>query len=228
LVKVYLAVPTRGQIDTLCSQEHQKFADALGAPIHYERNGISISLCRNMIVQQFLKTDADCLIMVDDDVVPPDTARTLPSRLEEYDIVGAACPIFRPGQFPIPIWNAFKESPDNDGWRLVRPPDTDIAVEVDAVGAGCIAIRRHVLETLPFPTFRDVAQTDGAYGEDFLFCADAKKHGYRIACDYNVRCDHLTKISLGALLNGLARIQRPARPLVRRPADEFGMVVAPT
>jgi hypothetical protein len=158
--------------------------------------------------------------MVDDDVCPTQGATGLLNALQDYFIVGAACPIFRPDMFPIPIWNAFNAA--DGGWKLVRPPAEDAVVEVDAVGFGCVAIRREVLEELPQPTFRDVAVGGAGWGEDFLFCQDAREAGFTVACDYAVRPDHLTRVSLGA-----AKIQHPQVVLQRPKADMFGMVTAP-
>lgn len=70
-------------------------------------------------------------------------------------------------------------------------------VEADAVGAGCLLIRREVLEAMEPPWF---AFNPGGYGgEDFYFCRRAAGLGYKPVVDLSVQCAHVTNNALGAI-----------------------------
>jgi len=72
--------------------------------------------------------------------------------------------------------------------------------EVDWVGAGFLLIKREVLENIDFPYFREGILTyinnDGKeeaqwHGEDVGFCISAKKAGYKIYVDCDVKVNHI-------------------------------------
>lgn len=68
-------------------------------------------------------------------------------------------------------------------------PDTkDAVVEADALGTGCMLIKRGVLEAIPKPWFKCHEMTSG--GEDFYFCDRAKERGFGVYGDFSVQCHH--------------------------------------
>ena len=69
--------------------------------------------------------------------------------------------------------------------------------EVDAVGSGCVLIKRKVLESLEAP-FTRKWNKDGTMdmGVDFHFCEQAKAKGFRIWAHYDYICDHFKELSL--------------------------------
>jgi hypothetical protein len=173
-----------------------------------------VEFARNLLVQEFLKTDCDRLWFLDADMLPapPFSARILDI---EGDIVGAAVPIIRSNQI---ITNTFlrnDNSPSGVGTAIPTDPTVTMIEGVDAVGTGCMVIKRKVLEDsrmrLPGeyrdqkgkkqhlgkddapPIFRFRRKPNGAplSGEDVDFCLRAKKLGYSVTADYNMDFGHL-------------------------------------
>lgn len=66
-------------------------------------------------------------------------------------------------------------------------------VEVDYVGAGCLLVKREVLEKMKYPYFyvaRDV-ESKATIGEDLMFCAEAKKLGFKVWLHCGVNVGHI-------------------------------------
>ena len=87
-------------------------------------------------------------------------------------------------------------------YRLLRRLDSRVGpFEVDACGAGCLLVRRHVIERMGWPWFRWRERRDGSQlSEDIFFCRRANRLGLRVAVDPAVRCEHPKPIDLTALL----------------------------
>lgn len=62
-------------------------------------------------------------------------------------------------------------------------------MEVDAVGAGCLLVKRSVFDSLEKPWFKKTELT-----EDFYFCRKARERGFKIYLDSTVKCGHLTEV----------------------------------
>ena len=69
----------------------------------------------------------------------------------------------------------------------------DALLECDAVGFGCVMIRRDVFEKMAEPRFE--RDEDGT-GEDFLFCLKAKEAGFPIYADLGCIVGHECSILL--------------------------------
>lgn len=68
-------------------------------------------------------------------------------------------------------------------------PDTkDALVRADALGTGCMLIKREVLEAVGHPWFKCHEMTAG--GEDFYFCERAKQEGFEVWGDFSVQAHH--------------------------------------
>lgn len=61
-------------------------------------------------------------------------------------------------------------------------------IKVGAFGVGCLLIGRKVIEKIKFRFEEGKAAYD-----DFLFCADAKREGYELFLDSDIRVEHLHK-----------------------------------
>lgn len=84
----------------------------------------------------------------------------------------------------------FKRHPEYEEMpgATVLPMTPDTLVEADALGTGCMLIKREVLEAVGYPWFKCHEGTPG--GEDFYFCERAKEHGYGVWGDFSVQCNH--------------------------------------
>ena len=150
---------------------------------------------RSKITKRFLATDCDYLMMLDDDVVPI----TNPAELVHLnqDIIG--CPAVVRKDSRAMVWVAYKKIGD-------RYCPLDIAtidlrhelLEVDAVGTGCIIIRRGVLEDLGPKAWEIEFDDDGVCktGTDIVFCRRAKEKGYRVFCAIQHICEHFKELGM--------------------------------
>ncbi len=68
---------------------------------------------------------------------------------------------------------------------------------VQAIGTGCLLVRRIVFETLPRPWFVSERDADGAgTGEDFSFCRAAAAAGFPSYCDTDLVSGHFTMVAM--------------------------------
>lgn len=150
-----------------------------------------IPAARNLIVREFLKTDYDFLLMVDADIEPP--SNILDMAELDVDIVSAVCFVNKEGNLVPMILNRVK-----DGYAIISSLSPNVLLEVDAVGTGCIMIKRKVFEELASPYFSYVMSPDGMLdlGEDFNFCSRAKQHGFVISAHTGFIAEHYTTTGL--------------------------------
>lgn len=151
---------------------------------------------RNMIVKRMLDGNYDFLIMLDgNDTVPMfDLMEMVDLNL---DVVGAAYPQWKENDI---FWVACDKT--DDGYKPIPPDRRKGILEVDAVGTGCICIKREVLEDVPAP-FERKWSPEGIQllGQDFYFCEKAKAEGYKVWVDWTRVCDHIKEVSLVSVLN---------------------------
>ncbi|HEY1249180.1 MAG TPA: hypothetical protein VGE97_09345 [Nitrososphaera sp.] len=188
-----IAVPTRGSIrwETVKRLNEITRNNPDLPPILYQAGNLNVALTRNRIVEQFMATDCQTLIMVDDDIVPPPhLLETLPNYIPEYAIVAIPHPMPHPINSEQLILTAYKDG---------KPCDlTEGINEVDTVATGCCAIGREVFDTLRFRM-----QDTGSMSDDFLFCEDLRKAGYKVGAWWDGWfCDHITTVSLAPLFEG--------------------------
>ena len=151
--------------------------------------GAGIDKVRNNAVKNCLSGDYTHLFFLDDDTLPrPDAIL----RLLKHDlpiVSGLYCRRSEP-HYPI-IINMNRDNRKVLGFTYpyeMNPPK-DKLVECDAVGAGCLLIKREVFEKMPQPWFK-VGQY---HGEDIYFCLQAKEAGYKILVDTGVECMHVVE-----------------------------------
>jgi len=141
---------------------------------------------RNLLVEEFLKTDCTHLMMIDADTIPPhDTI----SKLLALDTPFASgiTPIIDGSTATITKWNAVgindKEIKPNTGIHSSR-----------GVGASCILIKREVFSKIGKPYFRFTFKTDDGkpcvVSEDIYFISLLIQAGYTPKVDSSVVCNH--------------------------------------
>ena len=126
------------------------------------------------------------LLFLDDDMLfPPNTIEKLLS--DDVPLVGGL--YFARNEPHLPI--AYHKVEGNQ-WVAVTQWKAGLQY-VDAVGTGCMLIRRDVLEKMERPYFK----FDDVMGEDMFFCEQAKKLGYDVVLDADVKCRHLRLVEVG-------------------------------
>lgn len=186
---IYLAILNQGEIRTELSKVINVMIQEDAYRIHLSYpTAKPIANNRNTIVQKFLATDCDYLMMIDSDIVPPPNIMKLVDF--DKDIITPLMFVYQKGEL-LPLF--LKRHPDGIY-------DTDDYLEktglteVAATGTGCMVIKREVLEKVKYP-FRNEYDVDGikTLGLDFNFCCRAKKLGYKIwvHLDY-VASHHMT------------------------------------
>lgn len=189
--KVYIAVLNQGTVNTALS-------NLLIHITHDPRHHITITYPserpiannRNKIVLSFLEGDWDYLLMLDDDTVPHRSPIDLIDTGK--DIIG----------YPYPQWNSgdiywVVMDRDGDGYKPMPPERRYGVQQVDAIGTGCILIKREVLETVKAPFMRKWSEEGIAeLGLDFYFCQKAIDAGFEVWCDWGAPCSHFKTIDL--------------------------------
>lgn len=166
-----------------------------------ESGNAMIGDCRGLIVAKFLDSDATDLVFIDSDVV--------------WEAGALLKLVDQPVQFAAGIYPQRKD-PLNFCVRRLEganwaDPKTKL-LEVQGVPAGCIRLRRHMLEQMVeaypetdfycpdapndtvwdlFGAFRDPRDRRIKYGEDYSFCERWRALGGRIWVDPEMRMGHV-------------------------------------
>lgn len=180
-----------------------------------------IDRARCQEASMFLKTDADVLLFVDDDIryEPEDAIKICQEAYERKTIVGATYAIKREEN----TWITAKPlTPD----QVIYFREGENPVEVKWIATGFMAIHREVLENMidklglplchptdlkfyPFflPMLHQVENGDHLYlSEDWSFCERARQIGYKIYLDPSIRIGHS-----GRYVYELSDMARPPR-----------------
>lgn len=144
--------------------------------------------------------DLTHILMIDDDVLIPKD--TIPVLLALDCGIASGC---YPG-----IKKAYKAGPILAPYVMVRQDRQwrfkwfDGIVECDAVGGGCMLIRRDVLWDIGFPWFRWPQWIEEGRlfhkSDDVDFCDRAREKGHVIKAHGNVRCSHLKTVDVAQFI----------------------------
>ncbi len=155
--------------------------------------GMPFDQARNVACMKALEIGASFLFFLDSDVVPPHDAVPRLMARNQPIISGVYCRRSPPVGVPVMMRNR--------QWVTDIPQNT--VIDVDVVGAGCLLIRRDVLEQMPpqrpgkhwFDWRVDLQGTippEECMSEDFTFCMWAKKTlGITIKVDTSIQCRHV-------------------------------------
>lgn len=160
------------------------------------RSTAAVDLARELTVEDGLESEPKWLLFLDADVIPPvDVFTRLRNR--DVDVISGLYYIDHPEQVHPAMWKL-----DENGAPSPVEYSRDGVVNVDAVGLGCLLVRRRVLEDIDRPWFRwtrgyedhpwDLQHQDDQPGvsEDFYFCHEVQRAGYDIYVDTTVQCLH--------------------------------------
>jgi hypothetical protein len=166
----------------------------------------------NDLAQDFLKSDQDTLLLIDDDMeFAMSTAHRLRENVAnwEYDVVTAITARRSWNKISMVVMRLMDQAPapfdlmgDHFEGSPAIPSDGEV-VEVDALGLAFTFIRRHVLEAMVNEewgveyTYDFFTYGPGKESDDIPFCRRCRELGFRMAVDTSVRIGHFTAVPLG-------------------------------
>lgn len=146
-----------------------------------------ISENRNYITEQALQMKADWVLYLDDDhILRSDTLLRLLAA--DKDVISAH---YTRRQEPFNPVLMSTELPDRRFmWKLLAPTEQGV-ISVAAAGAGCLLVKRRVLEALtpPYWTLGQINPT--SWGDDLDFCSRVRRAGFEIHCDLDTPIGHI-------------------------------------
>ena len=198
--KIYIAIPTfTGEINIATSLILIAWSHKYSLIIKPAIGLHPMDSARNTLVKDFLSTDCEYILWIDDDVVPPSNlldrwTETL-STLQNIDILGAVCYSVGndKGQYkPYPI--TLKRALDGR-YKVHYGKGIE---EVDATGGGCLMVHRKVYEALGKRPYQFKYNEDGIMNLtcDFHIWEKAKELGFKLFIDFDSKCDHQRMCSI--------------------------------
>jgi len=158
-------------------------------------HGQSPASNRNTIIKQALERDVEYVFFVDDDcLLPPDTLIKLLNH--DKDMVTGLYPMRNFPHRPI----IFDQALD-DGrciWHELEDNEGGL-VPVEAAGAGCLLVKRHVLEKVaeayrhPF-TLGELEPDQ--WCDDLSFFKHTRSLGFKLYCDLSAPVGHIAKVTV--------------------------------
>jgi hypothetical protein len=202
--RVFIAVPTRDMTaGAVCRGLAMLLVDLARRPEDHIIDivpGYPVDRVRNLICKRFLESDAEYLLMIDDDTVPPPTV--LDMARHDKDVVGALCYAYLPalGYYSVayPAGNRDLKAP-----RLGIGDQIEHTglIEVELVGTAGLLVHRRVLEALEPPYFEMLLDDDRLFikdSEDFTFCRKARRAGFSVWLDTDQPCSHVKALDMHA------------------------------
>lgn len=160
--------------------------------------GGPLALGRNCLVRRFLATDAQWLLMIDDDhTIPADFLLRLLQR-PTVPILGSLYltkrPPFQPALYGAPVRDAETGAIAFPCQLLAGDAALTGVQPVYAVGTSGLLVQRSVYETLADPWY-ELGQSDNV-GEDLWFCHKAQQAGIPVHVDLESRLGHLAPFAI--------------------------------
>ena len=168
-------------------------------------SGANVSSGRNKLVQQFLATDAEWLLMIDADMMwSPTVLDTMVPHLdaEKVPILGGLCFGIRDGELFPTLYAIGKVDGVDRMMRFNDFPDDGLfgpSVDIPLVGTGAafLIVHRSVFEAVAarqfnkaFPWFQETELNDEPLGEDLTFCLRAGLCGFPVHVHTGVQIGH--------------------------------------
>lgn len=192
--KILIATPTRGITPIQWAHSLRSLRSPWGIQVDAaEMHDAPFDHLRNNLVNLALEQKYDWIFFWDDDVlIPPNGLVQLFSR--NLDIVSG---LYMRRHTPIRTTMMMDVVENGEpAIRAVNEFQAGALLGVDYVGAGCLLIRRNVLEAIKNPWFlwqmhREDLPASERIPEDIFFCKKAKQAGFKIHMDTSVRCLHM-------------------------------------
>ena len=157
-----------------------------------------ITMARNMLVDQFLKSDCTELLFIDSDVLAQaDDILRLMAQSGDKDITAGSYPRrSRDKKFFMDLYFDENNDLEFDGAMM----------RINRVGTGFMLIQRHVIEAIAEKSEKYLGQDgignvanvfdfklmDGKFvGEDYSFCDKAREEGFKVWLDVEISLPHV-------------------------------------
>ena len=157
-----------------------------------------ITMARNMLVDQFLKSDCTELLFIDADVIAqPEDILRLVAQSGDKDITAGMYPRrAKDRKFFLDFYLDDKNNLEFDGAMM----------RANRVGTGFMLIRRNVIEAIAEKSDKYLGQDgvgevanvfefsmlDGKFvGEDYTFCDKARAEGFKVWVDVEINLPHM-------------------------------------
>jgi len=191
-MKLFIGCPTLGSVSHLLTerllqlcQEYQQY--------EYEfcfNSKQPTDNNRNQIVDKFLKSEADILLFIDDDMLPSN---------ELFELIKCDKDIIAP------LTVIHQEELKTNLFMFTNKKinyDSDL-IKVDACGCGCVLIKREVFSKIEKPYFKFISNDDGKLlmSETFYFYKKLFEKKIDVFVHKNMSCGHLKKIDLRYINN---------------------------
>lgn len=143
---------------------------------------------RNMIVQYAMEANARWIWMVDDDVLPPNTAvqRLMHSMIGKPEVMASAGIYYSKSDIPQPV--VFEGRGTGPYWDWKRGEVFELP-DGGFIGTGCMLIKTEAFSKIERPWFRNIDGPDKST-DDAYFCAKLQDAGYKILAHGGVLCGH--------------------------------------
>lgn len=205
--KIFLAVPTTGSIVDSQSYAIREILDNYGEHVEiiYPKQCVRRvfhDFARNMLVEEFLESDADILWFLDSDITPPQYILDLVTlHKDKWLVAGATYPVVMTpieGQGPELVFTCYRKN-EKTGNLAVSNVPTSGQDFVDGLATGCLFIKREVFSKLEKPYFEHRYETETRHlkeGEDLGFCRKLSNLGIKFFTDFSLVCKHQKHVDL--------------------------------
>lgn len=182
-IRITIGIPTANEF------LHRKFVQSLmclrlpeNTIIEYSMlSGYQLPFARNRIVEEALNNNSDYVFFIDADMV---FDSDLLIKLLKHDLPMVNALAFRRIHPHYPT--IFKWNEDNKSYDTMSY--TSGLLEVDATGMAAHLIKTEVFKKMEKPWFY---YRDNIFSSDLTFCENAKKLGYKIMIDTDVKIGHI-------------------------------------
>lgn len=195
-MKISIVFPSRGICNPAFAHSLANLVPYIGGIFdQYEIlyvSGVDVALSRNRLMEN---AKGDYIFWADDDVLLP--ADVIPRLFRhDKDFVSGLYFSRRAPHFP-QIHKVNKKNKNR--YDSIIDYKKDSLIEVDAVGGGCMLIKREVFDKLKKPYFQYTPAGEKTLkkGEDYFFCDKVREAGMKIYCDTSVIGLHIGEMFVG-------------------------------
>jgi len=182
--KIVIGIPTTGNVDYRFASSLMSLQLVTDTRVIWQPRTM-IAPARNLITQKALEDDTYTHLLFIDDDMTFDHDLLLRLLSHNVDIVSALA-FKRTSNFEPCV---FKKDKVDNLYHSIFP---EVFQEIDAAGTAGMLINLNVFRKIPFPWFETYYDDKGKnWSVDIIFSEKAKKEGFKIFVDPNVKMGHI-------------------------------------